>query len=65
MAKGAGCGDATSLIQQVKAGHNFYDGPRTFSMGGYSCTVVTEMTGLPVGHYSCTSGNKTVTWNKT
>ena len=64
-ATGVSCGDATALVQQVRAGHNFYDGPRSFNMGGYSCTVVTETTGLPVGHYSCKSGTKTVTWDKT
>lgn len=64
-ATGVPCSDATGLVAAVKAGHNFVSGPRTFTMNGYSCTVVTDNTGLPVGHYSCHNGSKTVTWDKT
>jgi hypothetical protein len=63
-AVGVACGDAVALVRQVNAGHNFYDGPRSFSMGGYQCSVVTSTQGLPVGNYTCTSGAKTVSWTK-
>jgi hypothetical protein len=51
-------------VSAVKAGHNFVTGPRSFTMNGFSCSVTTDQTGLPVGHYSCTNGGKTVTWDK-
>lgn len=62
---GVSCADASKLVRTVAAGHNFYSGPRAFSMGGYNCTVVTDDTGLPKGNYTCTAGSKRVTWTKT
>lgn len=64
-AAGVPCSDALALVAAVKAGHNFVSGPRSFTMNGFNCSVVTDNTGLPVGHYSCTSGTKTITWDKT
>jgi hypothetical protein len=59
------CSEADQLVRRVRAEHNFYSGPRSFSAGSFACTVTTEDEVLPVGHYRCTSGDATVTWDKT
>lgn len=64
-ATGTDCIEASALIRRAKAEHNFYSGPRAFELDGWRCTVVTDETELPVGHYSCVSGPKVVTWEKT
>lgn len=64
-ATGVSCNDASALVVTVRSSHNVVSGPRSFSAGGYECTVVTENAVLPVGHYACVSGSKKVTWSKT
>ncbi len=59
------CDVANELIATVAAGHNFYSGPRSFEIDDFSCTVETEDDGLPVGHYTCSNGDATITWDKT
>lgn len=62
---GVTCQEATNLVRQVAAGHDFYNGPRSFSMGGYSCTETLDPSAvLPTGLYTCTNGTKKVTWAK-
>jgi hypothetical protein len=64
-ATNATCAEATALVGQVAAGHNFYSGPRSFSMGGFACTVSADPEAvLPSGLYSCSNGSKSVTWVK-
>lgn len=63
-ASGVDCDAASDLIRQVRSEHNFYSGPRSFQSGEYACTVVTENTDIPVGHYTCSTSQATITWDK-
>lgn len=57
------CNQASALVGQVAASHNFQTGPSTFSVGTWSCTSSTDpKAALPTGVYSCSSGNQRVSW---
>ena len=60
------CTDATALLRQVRASHNYISGPRTFVSGEYACTVVTtqDRGGFETGRYTCVAGERRVTWIK-
>jgi hypothetical protein len=64
-ATGVSCDEAGELVRAVAANHNFYDGPRSFASGDWACTVETDDTALPVGHYACKRGEAFVSWDKT
>lgn len=57
------CNQASALVGQVAASHNFQTGPSSFSVGTWSCTASTDpKAALPTGVYSCSSGNQRVSW---
>lgn len=66
VATGVPCTEATDLVRTVAGQHNFYSGARSFTAGGWACTVATDQAAdPPIGHYACTRGTGEVTWTKT
>jgi hypothetical protein len=66
VATGVSCAEATDLVRTVRGQHNFVDGPRAFTAAGWACTVSTDTASpVPVGHYRCSRGDSSVSWDKT
>lgn len=66
VATGVSCAEATDLVRTVRGQHNFVDGPRAFTAAGWGCTVSTDTASpMPVGHYRCSRGDSSVSWDKT
>jgi hypothetical protein len=64
VATGVSCDIAHTLVRRVADEHNFYSGPRSFTIDEWSCTEVLHADDLPYGEYACASESGSVSWQK-